>query len=632
MKTDTGSTQMNTYAWALASKPSGSAVTVSATTRDMNFIPDVTGQYIVSLSVNGSVTTADTIFVSTYAGHSADVPGCFCHPQNQTDWAKTNHATIFKRGITGNLENDPAHGGKGAYAASCFKCHTTGWEPTVNNGNFGYLAKQSGFDTTWYKGLTFDAGDYWITKDDQSIWNLPSMTTQMKATGAIGCESCHGPAADHKASFGNKTMISKNLESGQCNQCHNAVQAGSTTGKHNLGSYWSASAHASMENSAPPTGHATSAGCAKCHSGTGFVKFLADKKYAGSTSDFGDGKEVVGCPVCHDPHSDANPNQLRTVKVDSLMTGFVPTTGGKGQICMNCHQERKNVATAVKTTAPYYGFGDRFGAHHSPQADVFYGKNGYEYGKNLGVQSHAMVTDACVTCHMPTITRGSSAHSNHEFKMDSAGVRGCTTCHSTATDIASIKTRNQDYDGNGKVEGFQAEVAGLLAQLKAKLPLDASTGEPVNMMKDSLKVKNRPELIKAIWNYYLVANDGSHGVHNPQYVVALLKESIGSITGVQTVDQTTPKSFELGQNYPNPFNPSTEIRFSVPTSSFVRLQVYNSIGQIVATLAEGNLVPGTYTAKLNGANLSSGIYLYRLEASSNGKTNFVVTKKMLLVK
>jgi len=225
-------------------------------------------------------------------------------------------------------------------------------------------------------------------------------------------------------------------------------------------------------------------------------------------------------------------------------------------------------------------------------------------------------------------------HSNHAMTMDSASVRGCTTCHAGATSFDGIKTRNTDYDGNGKVEAFQTEVSGLLARIKAKLPIDAATNEPVNMMKDSLLVKNKPAVIKAIWNYYLVKNDASHGIHNPKYVIGLLKATIDDLTGtgVEVTDNNTPKTFELAQNYPNPFNPSTEIRFSVPATSVVRLQVYNSIGQLVMTLVDGTVEAGNYSAKLNGSSLTSGIYLYRLESSSNGKSNFVTTKKMLLVK
>ncbi|MCX8056623.1 MAG: T9SS type A sorting domain-containing protein, partial [Ignavibacteria bacterium] len=90
---------------------------------------------------------------------------------------------------------------------------------------------------------------------------------------------------------------------------------------------------------------------------------------------------------------------------------------------------------------------------------------------------------------------------------------------------------------------------------------------------------------------------------------------------------STPNSYALFQNYPNPFNPSTTIRFILPEKSKVSLEVYNLIGQKVATLINSELNAGEYNVEFNGSNLSSGIYLYKLQAG-----NFTSTKKMLLIK
>jgi len=83
----------------------------------------------------------------------------------------------------------------------------------------------------------------------------------------------------------------------------------------------------------------------------------------------------------------------------------------------------------------------------------------------------------------------------------------------------------------------------------------------------------------------------------------------------------------LQQNFPNPFNPETQIRYSVPHSSFVSLKVYNLMGQEVATLFEGIRQLGNYTAIFDGTGLSSGVYLYRMTAE-----NFMVMKKTMLLK
>jgi hypothetical protein len=88
-----------------------------------------------------------------------------------------------------------------------------------------------------------------------------------------------------------------------------------------------------------------------------------------------------------------------------------------------------------------------------------------------------------------------------------------------------------------------------------------------------------------------------------------------------------PMEFWLWQNYPNPFNPSTTIRYGLPNRSRVTLAVFNTLGQQVALLQNGEQEAGYHEVKFDGAGLSSGVYFYRIEAGS-----FVETKKLLLMK
>ncbi len=98
------------------------------------------------------------------------------------------------------------------------------------------------------------------------------------------------------------------------------------------------------------------------------------------------------------------------------------------------------------------------------------------------------------------------------------------------------------------------------------------------------------------------------------------------LTSVKEI-QSIPGGFELSQNYPNPFNPATSINFYLPNSGFVNLSIYNILGQEVANLVNSYKASGNYTINWNAGNLSSGIYLYRLETGSQ-----IITKKMLLIK
>jgi hypothetical protein len=99
------------------------------------------------------------------------------------------------------------------------------------------------------------------------------------------------------------------------------------------------------------------------------------------------------------------------------------------------------------------------------------------------------------------------------------------------------------------------------------------------------------------------------------------------VTGIKQVNNVL-KSYSLEQNYPNPFNPSTSIRFSLAQNSNVKLEIYNVLGQKVATLINNqNMNAGSYEFQFNASHLASGVYIYRIEA---GKFN--MAKKMLLLK
>ena len=99
------------------------------------------------------------------------------------------------------------------------------------------------------------------------------------------------------------------------------------------------------------------------------------------------------------------------------------------------------------------------------------------------------------------------------------------------------------------------------------------------------------------------------------------------LTSVKENDNVKPANYNLEQNFPNPFNPSTTIRFSLPESGNVRLEIFNILGEKVQTLLNGFGNAGIYKIEFNAGNLPSGIYFYQLQAGS-----FVETKKMVLLK
>lgn len=110
----------------------------------------------------------------------------------------------------------------------------------------------------------------------------------------------------------------------------------------------------------------------------------------------------------------------------------------------------------------------------------------------------------------------------------------------------------------------------------------------------------------------------------------LTKWTPGNFSGVIYVEEepVSPDSYELFQNYPNPFNPSTSISFNIKKSSDVILTVYNMLGEAVETLINSELNQGYHKINFNAADLSSGIYFYKLSVNNN----YTAIKKMILLK
>ncbi|MTI87649.1 MAG: T9SS type A sorting domain-containing protein [Balneolaceae bacterium] len=88
-----------------------------------------------------------------------------------------------------------------------------------------------------------------------------------------------------------------------------------------------------------------------------------------------------------------------------------------------------------------------------------------------------------------------------------------------------------------------------------------------------------------------------------------------------------PKQIRLNQNYPNPFNPSTVIRYSLAQAAMVQLEVFDTSGRKVATLVHRHKAAGEHTVTFDASKLSSGIYLYKLNANGHQ-----ISRKMTLVK
>jgi len=110
-----------------------------------------------------------------------------------------------------------------------------------------------------------------------------------------------------------------------------------------------------------------------------------------------------------------------------------------------------------------------------------------------------------------------------------------------------------------------------------------------------------------------------------------------SYSNIIEVEATAPMDYSLYQNYPNPFNPSTTIKFSLPVESRAKINIYNSLGQLVEILVDEGMQSGYHEINFDASKLSSGVYFYQLLVSAlhskDGKAgSFTQTKKMILLR
>lgn len=311
------------------------------------------------------------------------------------------------------------------------------------------------------------------------------------------------------------------ISSEGCFDCHNG-QLDQAQGE------WANSIHASGNN----VDYTNRGGsdCTRCHDQQGFISFLATGELpdeAFSTV------SAIGCFTCHNPHETGG-FDLRTSAAYTLEGGDV-FDHGKANLCVNCHHSRLAASsiTANQATSRYWG------SHHGPQGDLINGSNGYEFpglGYTFPSSPHAgQVRDACVGCHMGNVrTHDGYDIGGHSWNMVSltdeevtlVGVCADGSCHPGVTSFDF--TADEDYDGDGTTEGYQTEIEGLLEDLATLLTAQGvlSGGSPTT---GTIADQN---LAGAVWNYVMVEEDRSHGVHNFNYIRSLLEASIDYVEGL----------------------------------------------------------------------------------------------------
>lgn len=176
---------------------------------------------------------------------------------------------------------------------------------------------------------------------------------------------------------------------------------------------------------------------------------------------------------------------------------------------------------------------------------------------------------------------------------------------------------------SGPIQGISA-TEGLIAELFFSV---SPTALPAAHRVDSALVDSF-FIFQGIQIHYRLEMDFSDNVGNtirPGVVPGQILVMVP--TDVTDDQELLPKAFALAQNYPNPFNPSTQISFSLPKASHVKLEVFNILGQQVEVLVDAEQAAGEHSVTFDGSGRSSGIYFYRLTWDGGA-----ATKKMAFMK
>ncbi len=281
-----------------------------------------------------------------------------------------------------------------------------------------------------------------------------------------------------------------------CTECHNDSTL--ITGKRFA---WAESAHGSGDVF---LSRGTRTPCASCHSGATFSERIAAGVGVNDVETAVPDPTRQDCRACHQIHTTYTGADFAletTAPVELFAYEGATYDGGKGNLCVNCHQGRRDLPAAENGVIS--GITSHWGPHHGPQSSMLLGNGGSVEGSPSA--HYQLVEDTCVGCHM-------GEGRNHSFE---PAVDRCQACHPDA----------EDFD----INGVQTQVQSLVDELGELLVAEGVLSE--NGPDGHPTVTEAPENVAiALWNWIYVAHeDQSMGVHNSDYTIALLEAGLEAL-------------------------------------------------------------------------------------------------------
>jgi hypothetical protein len=293
-----------------------------------------------------------------------------------------------------------------------------------------------------------------------------------------------------------------------CLECH------STAVKDAIGYQYAQSGHAIGEVTMAEG--EWSASCSKCHTQEGFINYAA-----GETAVAIGAPVRFSCVMCHNIHQTFTATDYAFRLADPVAficdaSGATIFDGGNSNVCANCHQSRRAEPNIEIPGSTYNITSTHYGPHHGAQSNVLYGYGFAELAGDAtyptpGAAGHFSADVRCTGCHMAEYAEGEGGHTFNP------SIGACTTCHAGA----------ESFD----INGFQTDTQAKLDQLRDLLVAGGvleyvaadDAYEPVVGTHDMI-------LVQGFFNWVGLSEDRSLGVHNPDYVTALLDNSIQALT------------------------------------------------------------------------------------------------------